>query len=155
MSCVVSIKETCIKDGRLLYSEILNIWPKYDASLHNWMLKLTEEFDLTFPVDGKQMNIVPCLLPEKAPAYEWPELMSNQQQSSNSNSKIKEYKVVYTFSYLPMGLFNRIQVRLFQYGDASIIWKNGSLLKKVLSWFFFLFFNLYEMEFEIEKTLGD
>jgi hypothetical protein len=94
------------------------------------MLKLTEEFDLTFPVDGKQMNIVPCLLPEKAPAYEWPELIPNQQ-GSNSNSKIKEYKVVYTFSYLPMGLFNRIQVRLFQYGDASIIWKNGSLLKKV------------------------
>jgi leucine-rich repeat kinase 2 len=123
MSCVVSIKETCIKDGRLLYSDIEKIWPSFDKSLHQWMLKLTEEFDLTFPVEGKEMNIVPCLLPEKAPQYEWPELTA-------INNKIKEYKVVYTFSYLPMGLFNRIQVRLFQYGDASIIWKNGSLLKK-------------------------
>jgi hypothetical protein len=31
---------------------------------------------------------------------------------------------------LPTGLFNRIQVRLFQYGDNSTIWKNGSLLFK-------------------------
>lgn len=31
---------------------------------------------------------------------------------------------------MPAGLFNRIQVRLFQYGDSSFIWKNGSFLQK-------------------------
>jgi hypothetical protein len=33
------------------------------------MLKLTEAFDLTFPIpeDGEKINIVPCLLPEKEP----------------------------------------------------------------------------------------
>jgi hypothetical protein len=31
---------------------------------------------------------------------------------------------------LPAGLFNRIQVRLYQYGDSGVIWKNGSFLHK-------------------------
>ena len=124
MACVVSIKETCIIDGRLLHQDIKTVWSNYDVSLHKWMLNLTEEFDLTFPVEDKDMNIVPCLLPEKEPQYEWPELTSSHL------NKIKEFKVVYNFNYLPSGLFNRIQVRLYQYGDSSLIWKNGSLLRK-------------------------
>jgi hypothetical protein len=67
MSCVVSIKENVIKDGRLLHKDINEIWDKYDSNLQEWLLKLTEEFDLTFPVLQKQVNIVPCLLPEKQP----------------------------------------------------------------------------------------
>ena len=77
------------------------------------MLKLTEEFDLTFLVNGSSQSIVPCLLPDIEPAFEWPEL---QQQASNNKSmiKVKEFQVVYTFAYIPAGLFNRIQVRLFK-----------------------------------------
>ncbi len=124
MACVVSVKKTCIEDGKLLHKDIEKIWSDYEKSLHEWMLKLTEEFDLTFPVDSQQMNIVPCLLPDKSPDIDWPDI------SATENSKIKEFKVVYSFSYLPAGLFNRIQVRLYQYGDSSHIWKNGSFLKK-------------------------
>ena len=43
---------------------------------------------------------------------------------------IKEFRVLYTFAYLPAGLFNRIQVRLFQYADGSYLWKSGLLLRK-------------------------
>lgn len=118
------MKETCIEDGRLYHAKIPEIWEAYDLSLHKWMLKLTEEFDLTFPVPEKKMNIVPCLLPEKEPKYDWPEM------NENNPLKIREFKVSYSFDYLPTGLFNRIQVRLFQYGDSSIIWKKGSLLRK-------------------------
>lgn len=58
-------------------------------------------------------------------------------------------KVIYTFNYLPgifnlnsyiiiifffyvciAGLFNRAQVRLFQFSDKSTIWRYGSLLVK-------------------------
>ena len=58
-------------------------------------------------------------------------------------------KVIYTFNYLPgmlisrrdtlaksvfrfssAGLFNRAQVRLFQFSDKSTIWRHGSLLVK-------------------------
>ena len=121
---IVSIKETCIVDGKFTNDKIKEIWKDYDENLHEWMLKLTEEFDLTFPIWDKNMSIVPCLLPETEPKFEWPEIDTNNQV------KIKEFKVKYKFEYLPVGLFNRIQVRLFQYGDNSKIWKKGSLLEK-------------------------
>ena len=55
--------------GRFYHKFIPTIWKSYDSNLHEWMLKLTEAFDLTFPIpeDGEQINIVPCLLPEKEP----------------------------------------------------------------------------------------
>ena len=52
--------------------------------------------------------------------FEWPPLKENQ----------RETMLLYRFGYLPAGLFNRSQVRLFQYSNADIIWKNGSVLKK-------------------------
>jgi hypothetical protein len=124
MTSIISVKETCIIDGRLYHDDIKKIWHKYDESLHEWILKLTEEFDLTFPVSSKRMNLVPCLLPDKEPENKWPEI------DQNTVIKIKEYHVNYNFGYLPIGLFNRIQVRLFQYADDTIIWKNGSFLRK-------------------------
>ena len=67
MACIVSIKDSPVRDGRLLYSDIGQIWRDYDEHLHPWILKLTEAFDLTFPVPDQNMNLVPCLLPEEEP----------------------------------------------------------------------------------------
>ena len=36
--------------------------------LCKWLLRLTEEFDLTFPMPNEDVNIVPCLLPQIDPA---------------------------------------------------------------------------------------
>lgn len=124
MACIVSVKKTFIIEGRLKHSKIAEIWNKYDSDLHEWMLKLTEEFDLTFFVPQLNESIVPCLLPEMEPEHFWPQI------STNLKSKVKEYQVIYTFTYIPAGLFNRIQVRLYNYADSSSIWKTGSLLKK-------------------------
>lgn len=124
MACVVTIKESVIQEGKLYHQYLKNIWHNYDEDLHEWMLNLTEVFDLTFRVNNQKMNIVPCLLPEKEPDYKWPDL------NENKKVKLKEYKVFYYFAYLPAGLFNRLQVRLYQYSDNSIIWKNGSFLSK-------------------------
>ena len=46
---------------------IPQIWADYPSELHPWLLRLTEEFDLTFPLHDEKCNIVPCLLPEKEP----------------------------------------------------------------------------------------
>jgi hypothetical protein len=43
------------------------IWSKYAEELRYWLLRLTEEFDLTFPSKEEKANIVPCLLPAAEP----------------------------------------------------------------------------------------
>ncbi len=123
-ACLVSVKETFVVDGKLKNEDVARVWHRYDYTMHEWMLKLTEKFDLTFTIQEHNMSIVPCLLPEIEPAYNWAVI------DEKNPIKIKEFKVVYSFSYIPNGLFNRIQVRLYQYADNSIIWKMGSFLRK-------------------------
>ena len=49
MTCLISVNETEVEDGNLYHKDIPKIWHKYDSSLYEWILSLTEEFDLTFP----------------------------------------------------------------------------------------------------------
>lgn len=51
----------------MYHKDIASIWNKYPAELHKWLLQLTEEFDLTFPLPKDNINIVPCLLPQEEP----------------------------------------------------------------------------------------
>ncbi|CAG2236821.1 ISWI [Mytilus edulis] len=133
MAKVVSVNETSIREtkGRLYHKNIPQIWKDYDSSLYNWMLRLTEAFDLTFPIseEGEKINIVPCLLPEKEPVdLPWPYLTEEEG--------IRESKIEYKFTYLPTGLYNRAQARLFSQGFKTdqefldLMWKRGSILKK-------------------------
>ncbi|XP_069136652.1 uncharacterized protein [Argopecten irradians] len=66
MACVVSVKQSSIEEGHLKHSDINTIWKDY-PKMCDWLLKLTEQFDLTFQLEGQKCNIVPCLLPEKRP----------------------------------------------------------------------------------------
>ncbi|RUS71045.1 hypothetical protein EGW08_021191, partial [Elysia chlorotica] len=67
MACIVTVHEGPIKEGKLLYSNMKEIWRDYPEDLHPWLLRLTEEFDLTFPLLSEDANIVPCLLPTAEP----------------------------------------------------------------------------------------
>jgi leucine-rich repeat kinase 2 len=122
------VKETCIEEGRLKHDDLAQIWSAYDESIHEWMLKLTEEFDLTFAVSEKRMSIVPCLLPDQQPEFDWPSI--DDTSGGDNTARVKEYQVIYDFDYLPAGLFNRIQVRLYNYADSSHMWSCGSILRK-------------------------
>jgi len=51
-----------MQNGRLKHKDIGVIWKNYPKELHRWLLKLTEVFDLTFPLPNEEENIVPCLL---------------------------------------------------------------------------------------------
>ena len=55
------------KDGRLNLKDIKGVWKNYPVDLHPWLLRLTEEFDLTCPLPDKDYTIVPCLLPDAEP----------------------------------------------------------------------------------------
>ena len=56
-----------VQEGKLFHSDMKNVWSAYEASLHPWLLRLTEEFDLTFPLADEEANVVPCLLPNTEP----------------------------------------------------------------------------------------
>ena len=56
-----------LQDGRLLHSDMPRIWKNYPADMLPWLVRLTEEFDLTFPIPDERCNIVPCLLPPEPP----------------------------------------------------------------------------------------
>ncbi|CAD5126525.1 DgyrCDS14632 [Dimorphilus gyrociliatus] len=124
MACIVSVHINPIKNGKLLHDDLSKIWPEetYSKDLHQWLLRLTEEFDLTFCLKNEMASLVPCLLPDVEPDDFWEEepLKENEVQS----------KMMLNFDYLPFGLFNRAQVRLYQFGDESLIWKSGSFLRK-------------------------
>ncbi|XP_052093537.1 uncharacterized protein LOC127729717 [Mytilus californianus] len=147
MAKVVSVNEKSIKEnlGRFYHSYIPEIWKDYDRSLHKWMLKLTETFDLTFPLPGEKekYNIVPCLLPETKPLnLPWPYLSEEEE--------IREKTILYKFAYLPSGLFNRAQARLFSQGFTDhdllqFLWKKGSILKKNQHYALVRQLNDYEM----------
>ncbi|GFS20600.1 lethal(3)malignant brain tumor-like protein 1, partial [Elysia marginata] len=122
MACIVTVHEGPIKEGKLLYSNMKNVWKDYPEELHPWLLRLTEEFDLTFPLLSEDANIVPCLLPTTEPKYDFAQVSQEKHE--------RESKMVYRFEYLPAGLFNRAQVRLHQFSDSSVMWKKGFMLKK-------------------------
>ena len=108
----MKVNNNFIENGRLLHSDMSKIWVKYDPKLHPWIIKLTEEFDLTFSVPEQNLNLVPCLLPDHPnESFTWPECKDD----------LKESQILYEFEYLPAGLFNRAQVRLFQLTDNKII----------------------------------
>ena len=87
MACVVSVKKTSIENGRLKSSDINQIWTGYEKKLHEWMLKLIETFDLTYTIGDRKMIIVPCLLPDKKPEIEWPEIVNTEHEDHQFNSK--------------------------------------------------------------------
>ena len=62
------------QNGKLLYSNMKKVWGDYPEDLHPWLLRLTEEFDLTFPLLSEDANIVPCLLPAAEPKVRQPVL---------------------------------------------------------------------------------
>ncbi|KAL4233400.1 hypothetical protein ACF0H5_008081 [Mactra antiquata] len=122
MACLVTVHQGVVKDGRMNLKDIDKIWNNYPKDLHPWLLRLTEEFDLTCPLPDGQVSIVPCLLPDAEPKYDWPQ--------ADPSKNIYESMTVYKFQYLPAGLFNRAQVRLHTYAQGALLWKTGSFMKK-------------------------
>ncbi|RNA35085.1 putative serine threonine- kinase pats1, partial [Brachionus plicatilis] len=134
LACLVSVNNNHIVDGHLWKNDVEKIWKKYNPSLHKWILKITEKFDLTFEIGDQGLHLVPCLLSEAPPDdTDWSQFeikKVHDRQISILKPNKKESKIIYNFEYLPVGLFNRAQVRLYLMTDTRAIWKNGSILHK-------------------------
>ena len=66
---LIFISNHVIQDGRLHHSDLGSVWPspKYRRDLIPWLLRLTEEYDLTFALKDSPISLVPCLLPNAEP----------------------------------------------------------------------------------------
>ena len=55
------------QNGKFKHSDIESVWDpsKYAKDLYPWLLRLTEEFDLAFPLKDEEAHLVPCLLSDK------------------------------------------------------------------------------------------
>ncbi|CAD5120946.1 DgyrCDS9496 [Dimorphilus gyrociliatus] len=126
MACLISVHETSIIEGKLMHKDLNKIWSPsiYPEELHIWLLRLTEEFDLTFPIKNEPASIIPCLLKIEEPK----EIKTFFHEKIGENET--RAKMVFRFDYLPTGLCNRAQVRLYQFSDDANMWKNGSFLVK-------------------------
>ena len=51
----------------LKHEDLEEVWQAYPKELHSWLLRLTEEFDLTFSLPDEAANVIPCLLPDVEP----------------------------------------------------------------------------------------
>ncbi|KAH9490076.1 hypothetical protein Btru_035167 [Bulinus truncatus] len=122
MACLITVHDGPVKDGKFYHSDMAIVWQNYPENLHLWLLRLTEEFNLTFPLLGEDASIVPCLLPESEPEFDFTAL--------NTDDNERESMMLYLFEYLPLGLFNRVQARLHQFSDSSIMWRKGFVLHK-------------------------
>ncbi|CAD5120942.1 DgyrCDS9494 [Dimorphilus gyrociliatus] len=124
MACVISVHDNAVKNGKLLHCDLNKVWPTniYPSELHYWLIRLTEEFDLSFPLKSGSANLIPCLLPSIDTETFW--------EGDTLGEQEVQTKMIYNFDYLPSGLFNRAQVRLHQYSDELKLWKDGSLLRK-------------------------
>ncbi|ELU06933.1 hypothetical protein CAPTEDRAFT_226169 [Capitella teleta] len=107
MACVVSVNDSPIENGKFYHKDIGKVWKTFSSDMHHWLLRLTEEFDLTFLSKEDQCNIVPCLLPNTDPeAFCLPDITLVLMH--------RRTKMLYQFDYLPSGLFNRAQGSLFE-----------------------------------------
>ena len=67
ISDFVQVVKPVFQEGKLLLKDVSKVWADYPADLHPWLLRLTEEFDLTCPLGDEEASIVPCLLPDEEP----------------------------------------------------------------------------------------
>lgn len=129
---VITTKHKLIKDGILYHDDLGQIWraPQYPESLHQQLLSLLDQFGILFRLpdeideEGKQppkkRYILPSLLPEEAPRFDflWLKYEPNVVQFSR----------FYTLEFIPNGFFSRLMVRFLHYIDTPLkYWRNGVL----------------------------
>ena len=106
-----------------------NLWAKFPAALHEKLLLMTQQMELTMPIgSGKEegRSLVPCLLPDAAPK----EFRPSDWQPGLVGGQLCTFRE-YHFEFLPAGSFSRIQIRLQDMNDLLsdlMLWKCGIML---------------------------
>jgi len=106
------------KNGIFEKQEIDNFWKskgyKPDERIKLLRLMLKDNFDLCFKLpNSNDKYLVPLLLPNIQPIYEWKEL--------------NPLRFRYQYPFMPKGIISRLIVRLHEYLHLDIVWKEGAV----------------------------
>lgn len=116
--------ERIIKNaGKFSAIEIFDLWNNYKADEKTILLQLMQKgkFEVVYKLEGKNVYIVPILLPDIAPEYPFDETDSLQ--------------VNFEYIFKPKGIISRLIVRLHENivvnkeNGEQIVWKKGVFLK--------------------------
>ncbi len=108
------------KQGHFTYNDLCEVWQDNYEGNYPQLLKLMEEFELSFELsDEKNTYITPLLLPDDQPEYDW-----NKQGS---------LQLRYTYDFMPKGILARLIVRLHHLIKDRLFWKRGVVLYRKLT----------------------
>jgi hypothetical protein len=109
-----------LEKGRFTGKWINQFWEKhpnryqYQERVYLLRLMLKDNFDICYSV-GNDTYIVPMLLSEKEPDYEW-------NSADNLGFRIQ-------YPFMPEGIISRLIVRMHAMIDRSLVWRDGVILK--------------------------
>lgn len=102
--------------GRFDSKDLKTYWESstYPRETYPQLVRLMEKFDLCFPVTGKDINIVPELLPAKRPGIDF-----------KKYDRPGSLRFEYDYEFMPRGIISRFISRLYYLISEDHFWKNG------------------------------
>lgn len=122
---ILDAQSNLLKDrnGILFYEDLENIWSdkvKYPTSIYPYVLKLMENFQLSFTLENHKVYLIP-------------ELLGN---SPNENSIVTDEDSLffrYSYKFLPAGIMTKFIVKahelLIDENGTKLCWRKGAYLK--------------------------
>lgn len=112
------------KNGILKYTDLQFIWKNesiYPAITYNYILKLMENFQLSFEIEPYNVYLIP-------------ELLGNQIKLSPQGYSVSQMiHLRYSYTFVPAGIMSRFIVKSHKYllddGTTKLCWKKGAYLK--------------------------
>lgn len=155
-STIITTKASFIKDGVIEVGILFeHVWREFPKKLHLLLLGLLENFEIAFrlPDDEKKKTgsndtirklskidkslglinenvvnmksrlLIPSLLPEDRPEFNliWPDKDPDPSRT--------QFSRIYSFPFMPNGLFSRFIIRLLKFSDSLRYWRHGALIK--------------------------
>lgn len=111
------------RNGLLYYSDLNKIWDdktKYPESIYPYILKLMENFQLSFTVEQHNTFLIP-------------ELLGNSAIYDDIDFNNKSLNFRYKYNFLPAGIMTRFIVKAHKFlvdkNGTKVCWRKGALLK--------------------------
>src|SRR3990167_7947547 len=130
MSTLITFKHSWVKKGKLAVEDLPQVLVRFDATLADSLLALLVRFRIIHKIKNSSDYIVPSLLPEDLPKNQiqriWP---------TDTPPGYHEFNRKYKFSFLPIGFFARLIVRILHLPmiNGLLFWRDGLIIEVIES----------------------